>query len=261
MAVYERRVHCRPDRQLEPEHGDRGGQDCRAGEDQPPLQQDARRHRQDEESDRRREQQGQRVIGDGYAVDAGGGHQPAGGAAAGLRLPAGPSPFPDQQQQEEERHQGEVEHVRVGVRREPPEEIGPGQEETCRQGDPAHPGQELDDCHGAGHSPGGQDRLQQVHAERRLAERLEDARGNPAQDHVRRVAGGVGCSHHRADGLELGGVPAGDAGRKSGDDEPECHRGRQERREGGQDEVSSPAGTPQPGRGGTDPRGQRCSDG
>ena len=48
---------------------------------------------------------------------------------------------------------------------------------------------------------------EQVHPERRLAERLEDDRGQPAEDDVGREAGRVGRAEQRRDGLELARCP------------------------------------------------------
>ena len=78
------------------------------------------------------------------------------------------------------------------------------------QGDPAHPRQVLDDGHGAGHGSGRQDGLEQVHPVGRIAER-QQVRGDEAQDHVGRVAGGMGGAEHRTRRPGTRRVPGEDA--------------------------------------------------
>ena len=72
-------------------------------------------------------------------------------------------------------------------------------------------GQAADQVDRDGGRDGDADRRQQVHPERRLAERLEDDRRQPAEQHVGREPGRVGGAHQRRDGLELAGVPERDA--------------------------------------------------
>ena len=68
------------------------------------------------------------------------------------------------------------------------------------------------------------DRRQEVHPERRVAERLQDDRGEPGEDHPGREAGRVGRAQQRADGLVFGRVPVPEArherqaGRREHDD-------------------------------------------
>ena len=74
----------------------------------------------------------------------------------------------------------------------------------------------------------------QVHQERRFAERLEDDRRQPADQHVRREPGRVGRAHERRDRLQLPGVPERDAGQEGErggheGDQPDQQRGGQAR--------------------------------
>ena len=68
------------------------------------------------------------------------------------------------------------------------------------------------DRHGGGDPEA--DRREQVHAERVVAERLEDDRGEPAQEDVGREARRVGRAQDGPDRLELPGVPERDAGQQ-----------------------------------------------
>ena len=203
------------------------------------------------------------MVGKGDAVHEGRSNEQAIGPPAFLRVLLRPPPLPDEKQQEEQRHQGEMEHVRVGIGRQPPEdrcrrESGGGErdphrrepghdqeQETGGQGDPAHPRQELDDGDRAGDGPGGEKGLEQVHPVCRVGEG-QHVRRDEAQDHVRRIACRMGRPKHRRDRLELGRVPTGGAGEQAGgergDDEPERRNGSDQRREGRHHQIAIQAG-------------------
>ena len=66
-----------------------------------------------------------------------------------------------------------------------------GQDEPGGEADPAPAGEPGDEEDGRPGRDAAQDRGQEVHPESRVAERLEDDRGQPAQDHVGREAGRV----------------------------------------------------------------------
>ena len=122
MGVDHGSVHGRANWQFEEQHHDRRDQDGGAGEDQAPLPEDQRGGGQDEQADGRGEHHRQRMVGEGDAVYERGGDEQAIRLAASLRVFRRPPPLPYEEQQEEQRHQGEVEHVRVGVGRQPPED-------------------------------------------------------------------------------------------------------------------------------------------
>ena len=187
------------------------------------------------------------MVGDGHAVDASRRHQPAVGAGHRVRLRAVAPGVPGHQQQEEQRGQRDVEHVWVGVSREPPEQLCPGQQQPGGEGDHPPAGQDLDHGRCSGDGGGREDRLEQVHPEGRIAEGLEHDRGEPAEDHVARVAGGMGGAEDRPDRLELRRVPVENARRERWQDEKEgqdrggrrCGHGQQSVRIGQAAEVRS----------------------
>ena len=238
MAVDERRVHGRADRQLEEEGDDRDGQDRDAGDHGPPPEDHAPVGREHEEPDGRRQQQGQRVVGHGDAVDER--RRPRASDRRGRRSP-GPSLWRRwsqvEQQHEQDRPPGPVEHVRVGVGGEPPEELAAGQQrDPIARAISRRPVQDLDDGRPSpATADGRQDRLEQVHPVGGIAERLQDDRGQPAEDHVARIAGRMGGAHDRTDRLELGRVPGHDAGRERRDDEQERQGSRHGRRRDGRE--------------------------
>jgi hypothetical protein len=139
---------------------------------------------------------------------------------------------PLDQEPEQHRNERQVERVRLGVGRDRPGDRRERQPDAGR--DPEHQaaGQrahEVDREAGRHREaqPG-----QQVHPERRLAERLEEDRGQPAEQDVGREAGRMGGAQQRRDGLQLPGVPVRDAGqhRQHGrpeGDEPDRQRGGQ----------------------------------
>ena len=93
-------------------------------------------------------------------------------------------------------------------------------------------GQAADEVDRDGGRHGDADRREQVHHERRFAERLEDDRRQPAEQHVGRETGRVGRAHQRRDRLQLAGVPERDAGQEGErggheGDQPDQQRGGQ----------------------------------
>ena len=175
--------------------------------------------RDDEEDDARDEEGGQGVVGHRDAADDGCAKEPA----------IGSPPLPAEEEGEEERRQRDVEPVRVGMGGQPPGERERAEDKAGGEGEQRASRQLTDEDHGERRRACRQERRQQVHPERRLAERREDDRGEPAEDDVGRVAGRVGGAQDRADGLELTGVPEGDARQEGRPGEPERDDGRDRR--------------------------------
>ena len=160
-----------------------------------------------------------------------------------------------------------MEHVRVGVGRQPPEDRR-GQEargfERDRHGgearhrqqqepgderDPAHARQELDEGDGSRDRARREDRLEQVQPEGGVVER-EQVAGDEAQDHVCRIARRMGRAEHPGYRLELGRVPAAraleHARSQRRQDQPESRRGRDEWRECRARKLAAAARLPEP---------------
>ena len=70
------------------------------------------------------------MVGHGHAVDAGRDDEPAVGAADRVRVFAVNLSVPRKQNDKQDRHESDVEHVRVGVGGKPPEELAAGQYQT-----------------------------------------------------------------------------------------------------------------------------------
>ena len=158
---------------------DREGRDARR--DEPAAAEDARLDGEDEEQDRRAEQQRQRVVADRQpGHDRGGDQEPV--RRPGVRRrpdvrvdrAAAPGLLPADQQPEDDREQGEMEGVRIGV--------GPDGPDDRRQRDP-DPGGDAEGDRAAqatgeidreGRPDRDEDRREDVHPQGGLAERLEE---------------------------------------------------------------------------------------
>ena len=93
-----------------------------------------------------------------------------------------------------------------------------------------------------------EDRREEVHPQRRLAQRRHDERGDPAQDHVGREAGRVGHPQERRHGLELAGVPESLAGQEHAPGQGEGHDPDEDGRRRIEQDGDGPAPRPRPAR-------------
>ena len=209
-----------PERQLEIDSTDRSDQRQGAQRQEPGTQQDAGMNAEDEQANGDSKEQSQGVVADGQAKDDARDDQPTIGGC--LRSPAGLLPAHQPYQQED--HERKVEGMGVRVRTQPPRRRrqryrhAGGHRNCCPAGQTRH---EMDGARrGDGHAQKGQD----VHPERRLAERSQEQVDQPADKDVRRVAGRMGGAHDRQDGLEFAGVPIGDVGQHARPDQRDHER-------------------------------------
>ena len=89
------------------------------------------------------------------------------------RVPEAAAFLPDEQQREHENDQSEMEHVRIGVRGEAPEELAPGKKEPRCDCYETHARQNLDGPDRARDGGCGDDGLQQVHSISRVSKGLQ----------------------------------------------------------------------------------------
>ncbi len=157
----------------------------------------------DEQGDRRREQQDEAVAAEREAEDHGGPDQ----APIGTRAARSVESLPVHEQHEQEDRQRQEQGVDVGVGPDRPGDRRGRQEHARGERDPRPPGQPPDQDGGQAGGDGDAGRIEQVHPEGGVAERLEDDRREPAQDDPGREPGRVAGPEKGADRLELGGVP------------------------------------------------------
>jgi hypothetical protein len=131
---------------------------------------------------------------------------------AGARTALGSlEPLPVDEEHQEEGGEHEMEAVGVGVRPDRPGDWGEGQHDPGREGQPRASREAVDEDDAQARAGRKAERVEQVHPEGRLAERLEHHRRHPPEDHPRREARRVSGPQQRPDGLELAGVPERDA--------------------------------------------------
>jgi hypothetical protein len=134
-----------------------------------------------------------------------------------------------------------VERVGIGAETDGPGLGAHGEDEAGRDADheaasqPRHEGGH--DAHRRGREQG----VQQVGAERLVAQRLEQDGCDPGQQRVRRVARGMGNPQHRPDRLELGRIPEADVGHERAPIKRQRHEGDDDRC----DELSMSSGARQ----------------
>ena len=225
------RAGCCPDRQLEIDGDQRQHEDTDARRDQPATAPDLRIDRQDVQPDRDRQEERQRVIADRQREDERRGHEEAVAPIGGLGRPR--VRVPGDQQPEQDRHEREVERVRLGVGPDRPGDGGEGHGDAGGDAQDEPAGQGPDEIDGDRGGDRQADRREEVHPERRLTERLEDDRGEPAEQDVGREARRMGGAEERRHRLELARVPELDPGQQR-------RPGRSERDEGGQQRRQEP---------------------
>ena len=153
------------------------------------------------------------MVADGQPEDDRRGEQVAvAPVAVGRRRASGPVASHSTRSQSSDRHERQVERVRLGVGRDRPGDRGQGQPDAGRDPERQPAGQRAHEVDREAGRHGEAQPGQQVHPEGRLAERLEEDRGQPAEQDVGREAGRVGGAQQRRDGLQLAGVPVRDTG-------------------------------------------------
>ena len=247
MSVDERGAHRGPDGQLEVQRDRRPDQRDRARRDEPRPAHDPRLDREEVEGDPRRQEDRQGVVAEHDPEQDGRRNEPA------IR-PCGTRPaplLPAHQEDEEPGQEGQVQRVGIGKRAHPPRQRRERQQQPgchCHARPPRQLAHE-DDRQAGRHAE--QDRGQEVHPQGELAERREDERDEPAEDHVGRKAGRVGHPEDRGHGLELPGVPEALAGQEDAARQDERHDPDEQGRDGVEQRDGRPAA----------PRGRRVQGG
>ena len=240
-AVHKRGTE-RPgaERQLEVDEQDRERQHPDTREDQPGTAPDRRVDRDDVERDRHDQKGRQRVVAEGEPEDRGGCDQEAVAAIAGpvsvvgvgIVVPSAQAVVPGDEQPQEDRHEREVERVRLGVGGHRPSGRHQREADAGRDAKDQPAGQASDEVDCDAGRDGDADGREEVHHECRFAQRLEDDRRQPADQHVGRETCGMGRAHQGRDRLQLAGVPERDAGQEGErggheGDQPDQQRGGQ----------------------------------
>ena len=141
-----------------------------------------------------------------------------------------PSPFlPGHQESQQDGAQCEVQGVRLRLGTDLPDDARKREAEPRHDPEKGRSRQRPDEVD---RDRGGRRYAQareQVHAERRVAERAQEDVRDPREQDVGREAGRMGCAEHRRDDLQLGGIPVADArqhGEPLGDERHDADRQR-----------------------------------
>ena len=173
------------------------------------------------------------MIADGQREDEGRRDQPSIRLGAPRRVRGAGAVLPADEQARQGRGDREVQPVGLRMGADRPRGRGEAETEAGQdaEGGRAGQGPRQHDRGAGSHTEA--DRREEVHPERRLAERFEHDRRQPGEDHPRREAGRMGRAEQRADRLVLAGVPVAQAGHErqpGGHEDGETHRdGRDDR--------------------------------